>query len=178
MAQKKGKLEIPPPGTRGAWTPFGGFLLRLFRPFLDRAVADYRKSTSPTPPTPRYLDFPTVLLTTVSARTGHEHTSVLGGFAEGADAWVVVASKGGSATNPHWYVNMALSPDRVWLEVGNRRMKVHPELLKGSEREAALDRVAAISPRYGEYQKKTDREIPVVRLTREPIEERPLRQTG
>jgi hypothetical protein len=39
------------------------------------------------------------------------------------------------------------------------------ESLQGSEREAALARVAAIAPRYGEYQKKTDREIPVLRLT-------------
>jgi len=164
---QKARLEIPPRGTRGAWTPFGGFLLRLFRPFLDRSVVDYRKSTSPTPPTPRYLGFPTVLLTTIGSKTGHEHTSVLGGFADGSDAWLIVASKGGAATNPHWYVNLAESPDRVWLEVGNRKMKVSPVLLKGPERQAALDKVAAISPRYGDYQKKTDREIPVVRLTRE-----------
>jgi hypothetical protein len=39
------------------------------------------------------------------------------------------------------------------------------ESLKGSEREAALGRVAAVAPRYAAYQKKTDREIPVVRLT-------------
>ena len=151
---------------------------KLFKPLLDREIANYRKSTSPTPPTPRYLGFPTVLLTTVGAKTGHEHTTVLGGFADGLDAWVIVASKGGAATNPHWYVNLALSPDRVWLEVGNQRLKVRPELLKGDERQAALDRVAAVSPRYGEYQHKTDREIPIVRLTRETNEERPLRQTG
>jgi hypothetical protein len=45
-------------------------------------------------------------------------------------------------------------------------MKVTGESLHGSEREETLARVAAISPRYGGYQKKTDREIPIVRLTR------------
>ena len=40
--------------------------------------------------------FPTVLLTTVGAKTGKERTHVLGGFPDGDDTWLVVASKGGS----------------------------------------------------------------------------------
>lgn len=110
------------------------------------------------------MGFPIVLLTTAGARTGQERTSVLGGFADGDDAWIVVASKSGSATHPHWFINLAKNPDKVWLEVGNRKLKVTPLLLKGGEREEALARIAAIAPRYGEYPKKTDREIPVVRL--------------
>jgi hypothetical protein len=38
-------------------------------------------------------------------------------------------------------------------------------LLKGKEREDALARIATVAPRYGGYQKKTDREIPIIRLT-------------
>jgi hypothetical protein len=45
-------------------------------------------------------------------------------------------------------------------------MKVQSESLTGSDREAALARIAAISARYGQYPTKTDREIPIVRLTR------------
>jgi hypothetical protein len=45
-------------------------------------------------------------------------------------------------------------------------MKVHGDSLTGREREDALARIAAIAPRYGGYPKKTDREIPIVRLTR------------
>jgi hypothetical protein len=41
---------------------------------------------------------------------------------------------------------------------------VRPTLLKGQEREAALAKIAAIAPRYGGYQKKTDRQIPIIRL--------------
>src|SRR5260370_39496963 len=110
------------------------------------------------------MGWPTVLLTTSGARTGREHAHVLGGFQDGDDAWLVVASKGGAPTHPHWFLNMANSPDQVWLEVGNRRLKVHPTLLKDKEREDALAKIAAIAPRYGEYQKKTDREIPILRL--------------
>jgi len=160
MAQNQ--LEIPPRGTRGAWIPGGSFLTWIFKPLLDGQVARYRRNAGPTPPV--MMGFPTVLLTTVGARTGHEHTSVLGGFADGHDAWIIVASKSGAATHPHWYINLAKDPDRVWLEVGNRRLKVTPELLQGEERESALARIASIAPRYGTYQKKTDRQIPVIRL--------------
>lgn len=162
MGDSAGKLEIPPRGTRGAWTPWGSFLMRLFKPLLDMQVSRYRKTAGPIPPV--MMGFPTVLLTTVGARTGHEHTHVLGGFADGEDAWIVVASKSGASTHPHWFFNLAKHPDKVWLEVGNRKIKVHPTLLKGQEREAALAKIAAIAPQYGGYQKKTDREIPIIRL--------------
>jgi len=63
---------------------------------------------------------------------------------------------------------MAKHPDDIWLEVGKRRFKVRAESLEGPERAEALARIAAIAPRYGTYRHKTDREIPIVRLTREP----------
>jgi deazaflavin-dependent oxidoreductase (nitroreductase family) len=162
MPESAGKLDVPPRGTRGAWVPWGGFLERIFKPIVRGQIARYRRTAGPTPP--KMMGFPTVLLTTVGAKTGHEHTSGLGGFADGDDAWIVVASKSGASTHPHWFINLAKNPDRVWLEVGNRKLKVVPTLLKGAVREAALAKVAAIAPRYGEYPKKTDREIPIVRL--------------
>jgi deazaflavin-dependent oxidoreductase (nitroreductase family) len=141
----------------------GGALLRWF---FRGQVARYRKNAGPEPP--RFMDFPAVVLTTKGARTGHEHSHVLGGFQDGADgheAWLVVASKGGAPTHPHWFINLAKHPEHVWLEVGSRKLQVRPVLLEGKEREEALARIAAVSPRYGEYQKKTDREIPIIRLT-------------
>jgi hypothetical protein len=57
--------------------------------------------------------------------------------------------------------------DEIWLEVGHERFKVGGESLEGSKRTEALARIAAISPRIGAYQEKTDREIPIVRLIRE-----------
>lgn len=163
MAEKPSPpLDIPPRGTRGAWVPWGGWLERIFKPIVKGQIARYRRTAGPTPPV--MMGFPTVLLTTVGARTGHEHTSVLGGFQDDQDAWLVVGSKSGASTHPHWFHNLAKHPDQVWLEVGNRKVKVVPTLLKGQEREAALDRIAKIAPRYGGYQEKTDREIPIVRL--------------
>lgn len=73
----------------------------------------------------------------------------------------------GAARHPAWFLNMAKDPDDIWLEVGREKFKVRAESLAGTERSEALQRIAAISARYGHYQEKTDREIPIVRLTRE-----------
>ncbi len=62
---------------------------------------------------------------------------------------------------------MAKNPNQVWAEVGKRKFKVRPQSLKGAEREAAWQRVIAASPSYAGYQQKTDREIPIVRLSPE-----------
>ncbi len=137
--------------------------MKVAKPLMDLQLSRIKKATGPEPP--RMMGFPVVLLTTVGAKTGKEHTHVLGGFADGDDTWLVVASKGGAATHPAWFINLAKSPDKIWLQVGDRKLAVKAESLQGAEREAALARVAAIAPRYGEYQVKTDREIPVVRLT-------------
>jgi F420H(2)-dependent quinone reductase len=53
----------------------------------------------------------------------------------------------------------------VSVDVGKRHVKVRPESLKGPEREAAWRRVVETSPRYGTYEEKTGRLIPVIRLT-------------
>ena len=104
--------------------------------------------------------------------TASRRSQQLGEFGEGVrspangdDAWLVVASKGGAPTHPAWFVNLAKNPDKVWIEIGSRKLAVRAESLQGKAREEALARVAAVSPRYGEYQVKTDREIPVLRLT-------------
>ncbi len=143
--------------------PFEGALMRIAKPFADMQVSRYRRAKDAT--APMTMGFPTVLLTTVGARTGTERTHVLGGFPDGEDAWLVMASKGGAPTHPAWFINLAKSPDKIWLEIGNRKLRVVAHSLRGKEREQALARIAAVAPRYATYQKKTDREIPIVRLT-------------
>jgi deazaflavin-dependent oxidoreductase (nitroreductase family) len=162
MTEKR-HIEIPPSGTRGTKMPFSGVLMRVAKPLTDMQISRYRRSKDAT--APNMMGFPTVLLTTIGARTGHERTHVLGGFPDGDDAWLVVASKGGAPTHPAWFINLAKSPDKIWLEVGNRKLRVVADSLKGKTREDALARIAAIAPRYAGYQKKTDREIPIIRLT-------------
>ncbi len=90
---------------------------------------------------------------------------MVGGFPDGQDEWLVVGSKNGARTHPAWFHNMTKNPDDIWLEVGSRKLKVEGQSLTGQARIDALNRIAAIAPRYRKYQKKTDREIPIVRPT-------------
>ena len=163
MAQKPDAIRIPPRGTRGTTMPGGALLMRLAKPLIDRQVDGIRRAPGPEPKV--FMGFPVLLLTTVGAKTGKEHTHVVGGFPDGPDAWLVVASKGGAATHPAWFINAAKNPDKVSIQVGNRKMRAAVESLAGAEREQAYSRVVAVAPRYADYLKKTDREIPVLRLT-------------
>jgi len=154
-------IQVPPPGSRGAKAP--RLLNRVFAPFMRMQISRYRRSQGPEQP--RMMDFPALLLTTVGAKSGQQRTVPLGGFPDGPDAWLVVASAGGGARHPAWFINMAKHPDQISVEVGPRKFLAQAESLRGERREDALRKIAAISPRYGAYQKKTDREIPIVRLT-------------
>ena len=163
MAMETQPIPIPPRGTRGSGMPSGGLFFKLTRPFSSWQIARYRKLEGPEPA--KFMGFPVLLLTTVGARTGAEHTHVLGGFPDGDNAWLVIASKAGAATHPGWFFNIVKNPDRVWAQIGNRRFKASVQSLQGKEREDAYARVVAVAKNYGSYPKKTDREIPVLRLT-------------
>ncbi len=153
-------IEVPPRGTRGAAAP--RMFNRLFAPLMRLQVAQYRRRKGVEQP--QMMGFPALLLTTRGARSGQRRTVPLGGFADGPNAWLVVASAGGGARHPAWFINMAKHPGEIWVEVGPRKLHVAGESLRGAAREEALRRIAAIAPRYAGYQKKTDREIPIVRL--------------
>jgi deazaflavin-dependent oxidoreductase (nitroreductase family) len=161
MGQETKQLDIPSQGTRGRRVT--DVFFKLLKPLAAGQVSRYRKRASAEPP--KFNGFPIVLLTTVGSKTGRERTAVLGGFQEDGGSWLVVGSKGGSLTHPAWFINLCKHPDKVWLEVGNRKFQARPELLKGDEYEAAYAKVVAVSPQYAGYRKVTDREIPVVRLT-------------
>lgn len=114
---------------------------------------------------------PLLLLTTLGAKTGKRRQATLAWFDDDPPrdgAWLVVASKGGSATHPGWYVNLARRPQDATIDVDGRHVAVEPESLHGPERERAWSRVVALAPGYGHYAVTTDREIPIVRLTRRP----------
>jgi hypothetical protein len=60
---------------------------------------------------------------------------------------------------------MAKNPDRIWVEVGRRKLRVKAESLSGASHEEAWRRIVSQSPGFQAYQDKTDRLIPIVRLT-------------
>ncbi len=123
--------------------------------------AVYRRTGSHT----HVLGLPLLLLTTVGARSGKRRSTLLQCLPEGDDAWLVVASRAGSASHPAWFLNMARNPDQIWIEIGNRKLRVRAESLGGAEREEVWRRIVSAAPVNGTFQAKTDRVIPVVRLT-------------
>ena len=161
MTDRNTAIDIPPRGTRGARVM--DFMFKLMKPFAGREVARYQKASGPEQRT--FMGFPVLVLTTLGAKTGRERSTVLGGFPDGDNAWLIIASKGGSPDHPGWLYNIAKNPDKVWVQVGNRKLKVSCESLTGKEREDAYARVAGDAKQYAGYPKKTDREIPVLRLT-------------
>ncbi|HET9202893.1 MAG TPA: nitroreductase family deazaflavin-dependent oxidoreductase [Acidimicrobiia bacterium] len=110
---------------------------------------------------------PLLELTTVGARTGKRRRVILAWFDDPANpgARIIVGSNGGATRHPGWCHNLAHNPDKAWIEVGGEEIKVRPDSLHDGERAAHWARIVALAPGYGGYTEKTDREIPVIRLT-------------
>jgi deazaflavin-dependent oxidoreductase (nitroreductase family) len=113
----------------------------------------------------RFAGMDLLYLTTVGAKSGKERVSPVARFADGDGAWLVVASNGGADRHPSWYYNLRAHPDQVWIEVSGQRIHAHVEELAGERRAAALERIVASQPRFGGYQSKTSRTLPVLRLS-------------
>lgn len=108
---------------------------------------------------------PLMHLHTVGAKSGQPRTTVVMAFPDGENAWLAVASRGGTAGHPSWLYNMAAHPDQIEIEVQGRKTAVTAETLSGEERDAAWQRITTAQPRFSGYERKTDRQLPVVRLT-------------
>ena len=107
---------------------------------------------------------PLILLTTRGAKSSQTRIYPLMSVPDG-DRYIAVASKGGAPKNPLWYYNLLAHPD-VTVEVGNEKFDATARLLTGDERKQAFAKAVAVFSPYGEYQKKTSREIPVFLLER------------
>jgi len=99
-----------------------------------------------------------LLLTTKGARTGEDRTVVLG-YRQAGNSYVVIASANGAPSDPAWYRNLQAHPHAT-AEVGDKKFHVHPRTTEGEERE----RMAALVEYLEGEAKKTSRKIPVVVL--------------
>jgi deazaflavin-dependent oxidoreductase (nitroreductase family) len=106
----------------------------------------------------------TLLLTTTGRKSGEPRTTPLIYAAEG-DSFVVVASKGGSDEPPAWYLNLSQNPE-VEVQVKAERFKARGRTASAEEKPALWKKMVAEWPSYDDYQRRTDREIPVVLLER------------
>lgn len=154
-----------PGGTRGARTP-PKRLLAVLMPVMKWV---HRRSGD------RFRGSDLLYLTTVGAKSGERRTNPVARFDDGKGGWLVVASFGGAARHPGWYHNIAAHPDRVEVEVRGVTRRVDVEQLEGPVYDAAWAHVTERSPSFRDYVKKTDRRLPVLRLTPVRATERGVR---
>jgi deazaflavin-dependent oxidoreductase (nitroreductase family) len=144
------------PGTRGSRQPVG----RLFRWMNTMMARRIRRKGGGT-----FMGMNALVLTTVGRKSGQQRTTPVAWFPGQDGSWLIVASAGGAAGNPAWYYNIAAHPDQVQLEVEGRTVPVVARQLHDAERDQAWKQITASTPRFAQYQLKTDRELPLIQLT-------------
>ena len=132
--------------------------------FNAKLIEDFRANKGTVTLEP-FAGGPIVLVHHVGAKSGVERVTPLAYTRDGEDV-VIIASKGGSPENPAWYHNLRANPDTV-IELGPDTIEVTAEALtEGPERERLFNQMADQMPNFHEYQKNTERLIPVVVLHR------------
>jgi len=111
-----------------------------------------------------FANSPLVILTTTGAKSGLPREIPLVYSTDG-DRLVVIASKGGAPTHPDWYHNLVANPD-VRVELPGETYQARAVIAEGEERDRLFDRQAAAMPNFAEYQRGTERRIPVMVLER------------
>ena len=107
---------------------------------------------------------PTLLLTTRGRRSGEQRTLPLI-YGRDGDRLLVVASRGGAAKHPSWYLNLLSDPE-VDVQVKGDRFRARARPAGPDEKPRLWRTMTGIFPDYDDYQRKTAREIPVVVLER------------
>ena len=106
---------------------------------------------------------PVILLTTIGAKTGKVRKTPLMRVEHDGE-YAVVASLGGAPKHPVWYHNVKAHP-QVELQDGTVTKDYEAREVVGDEKAVWWERAVAAWPDYANYQKKTDRQIPVFVLT-------------
>ena len=106
----------------------------------------------------------TLLLTTKGRKSGEPRELPLI-YAPWDDAYLIVASKGGADAPPAWYLNLVADPE-VEVQVKGDRFKANARVATTEEKAEMWPTMTKEWPAYDDYQKKTDRPIPIVVLER------------
>ncbi|WP_432890437.1 nitroreductase/quinone reductase family protein [Kribbella sp. CA-245084] len=140
-------------GTRGARQPKGR-VMRWMNALMARRIGRGSK----------FMGFDALVLRTIGRKSGEERRTPVGWFPGADGSRLIVASAAGAPKNPAWYYNLAANPE-VLIDIDGTTIAVRAEQLHGAERAEAWERITAAAPRFAEYQVKTDRELPVIKLT-------------
>lgn len=103
---------------------------------------------------------PVALLTTTGRKSGEPRVSPLLYLREG-DRVILVASQGGAATNPMWYLNLKANP-KVSVQIKDETLHLTARDANEAERTAYWPKLTAMYSSFDDYQSWTDRVIPIV----------------
>lgn len=105
----------------------------------------------------------TLVLTTMGRKSGKlRHNPLI--YIEDSGNYHVVASFGGKPHHPAWYLNLDAEPE-VRIQVGDQVMDATARTLPADEKSQLWEACVAMWPDYDEYQKKTERDFPVVEIS-------------
>jgi deazaflavin-dependent oxidoreductase (nitroreductase family) len=107
---------------------------------------------------------PVLLLTTTGRSSGEPRTTPLI-YGRSGDDYLIVASNGGSPEPPAWFRNLSAQPE-VEVQVLAERFSARARVATAEEKPAMWEEMVGHWPPYEDYQRRTDREIPVVVLER------------
>jgi deazaflavin-dependent oxidoreductase (nitroreductase family) len=113
----------------------------------------------------RWRGMNTLLLTTRGRKSGLLRRTALI-YGRDGDNYLVVASNGGAARHPQWYLNLATNPE-VEVQAGADRFAARARAANAEEKPRLWAIMSAIFPTYDSYQARTKRDIPLVIL--EPV---------
>ena len=147
-----------PNGTRGARQPGGRVMAWMNNWNMNRIRGDADK----------VMGMQALVLTTVGAKSGTPRHTPVAYFPDGAHSWLIVASAAGAAKNPDWYYNLRAHPDNVQIQIAGQTIAVSAEQLSGNARQLAWRHITSTAKRFANYEQKTDRELPVIRLRTRP----------
>ena len=125
-------------------------------------VEEYESSGGTRGTTLLETGLPVVVVTNLGARSGMLRKTPLMKV-EHEGRYAAVASQGGAPTHPAWYENLRAHP-QVEVQDGPHKQDMSVRELSGAERQQWWDRAVAAFPSYADYQRKTEREIPVLLL--------------
>ena len=107
--------------------------------------------------------YPTIVLTTTGRKSGDLRRNALI-FGRDGDDYILVASYGGRPNHPLWYLNLVADPSVTIQDRADVIRGIAETVPEGDERDRLWAQMVALFKNYGEYQDKTDRRIPVVRV--------------
>jgi len=110
------------------------------------------------------IGMPSLELTTIGRKSGRPRSVMLTSPLQQDDTYVVVASRGGDDVHPAWFLNLRDNPDVEVQVVGRPKQKMQARVATAAERAEMWPKITGKFRNYAGYQKKTEREIPLVLL--------------